>query len=176
MSEKVIATRKEFLEWNETLKRAVPTSETSVEYREACFIFRSKVEKHIMEPAREIFKEPEDVTAALKQRSKEIYETGLSYALEVPINNGDSYKINPDRVDEWKKVSEAIDSKYASALEISRKNDLEFEEWCDKKVQLNLEKIELSKMPSFDSATFYNVAKILCNELPENEEDGVVVE
>lgn len=176
MIEKVIATRNDFLKWNHLLKNAKPSSDTSVEYREAVFIFREKVESKITNLAKEIFKLPEEVDFALDAHSKELYEAGLDYALEKPKNDGDDYKINPEKIYEWKKVAESIHAKYKDALDKSKKNDEEFNEWCSKKIQLSIEKIELNKMPSFDSDTFYKVAKIICTSLPEDEDDGKEIE
>ena len=176
MQEKVIATRQQFLDWDNLLRKAKPSSETSVEYREALYIFMDKVGRHIRQPSSEIFKLDEATQFGIKAYNDEIYKEGLAFAETPPAKEGASYNISRDKLDDWIKKSKEIEEKYKDVLEKQAKNEEDFNQWCSKKVQLTIEKIELSKMPSFDSNTFYSVAKIVCTELPENDDEGKEVE
>lgn len=175
MQEKVIATRNQFLEWNTILANAKPLSDTSVEYREALYIFMDKVERHIKKPASEIFALDEADKLGLQTYNEEIYKSGLKYAVKPPEIEGGDYEIASDNK-EWIKVAAEIKLKYIDILDKQDKRKAELNEWSKKKIQLNIEKIELSKMPSLDSNTFYKVANIICTNLPEDEEEGKEVE
>lgn len=175
MEEKVIATRKQFLEWNEILSNAKPLSDTSVEYREAVYVFRDKVERYIKNRASEIFAVDDSVKVGLAAYNDEIYQDGLKFAKNPPKEVGGDYEIEANNK-EWLNVVAEIENKYKDVLEKRKKRQIEIEEWSAKKIQLNIEKIELSKMPSLDSDTFYKVAKILCIETPDAEDEGKEVE
>ena len=176
MQEKVIATRQQFLDWDTAMRKAKPSSETSVEYREALYIFMDKVDRHIRKPASEIFKLDEATHLGIRAYNDEIYKEGLAFAECPPKVKGAPYNINPDKLDDWLKKSKEIEGRFAEVLGNQAKNDADFKEWCSKKIQLSIEKIELAKMPSLDSNSFFAIASVICTELPSEDDDGKEIE
>ena len=176
MQEKVIATRQQFLDWDTAMRKAKPSSETSVEYREALYIFMDKVDRHIRKPASEIFKLDEATQLGIRAYNDEIYKEGLAFAECPPKVEGAPYNINPDKLDDWVKKSKEIEGRFAEVLGNQAKNDADFKEWCSKKIQLSIEKIELSKMPSLDANSFYEIARAICMESQKDDGDGKEVE
>ena len=176
MQEKVIATRQQFLDWDTAMRKAKPSSETSVEYREALYIFMDKVDRHIRKPASEIFKLDEATQLGIRAYNDEIYKEGLAFAECPPKVKGAPYNINPDKLDDWLKKSKEIEGRFEEVLGNQAKNDADFKEWCSKKIQLSIEKIELAKMPSLDSNSFFAIASVICTELPSEDDDGKEIE
>lgn len=176
MQEKVIATRQQFLDWDKLIRGAKPSSETSVEYREALYIFMDKVDRYIRKPASEIFKLDDATQLGIKAYNDEIYKEGLAYAEAPPLIEGGQYAISRDKLGDWIKKTKEIEGRFAEVLGKQAKNDADFKEWCAKKVQLTIEKIELSKMPSLDANSFYEIARAICTESQKDDDDGKEVE
>lgn len=174
--EKVIATRDQFVRQAEAIKNASYTGDTSVEYREASYIFISKVNKHILEPAKEIFKLPEDVKKQVESFDKERYMTGIKFAIEKPKKDGEPYEIEPTKANDWFAALGLLEKKYEEALKLRAKSEEEFKEWSKKKISLSIEKIDAKYLPSLKADEFNVISEALCNAVADDDEDGKEVE
>ena len=175
--EKVIDSRRKFADDNDFLSQLNIAGETSVDFREALYTYRTKIEKHIINPFKEIFKIAPEIQKQLQDRNIEIYEAGKQFAEVLPEQEGAPYQIPKQRSEEWGKVAKKIDEKYADALATKDKMTAESEVWMDKKIQLTIKKIELNQIPSTDSSSFYRLAKIFAiNNVEEDSEEGKEIE
>ena len=182
MKTKVVNTRKYFLDMKNTIQSSVATAPTSVDYREAVYLFCKKVEDTIVHPSNEIFKLSDEVVNKLKEMNLKIYEAGKQFALVAP-RNGEPYKIAPDKIEEWTKVDSSIKEKYAEYIQQETKNIEEYNQWMMKKIQLNIEKIPSKEIPPLsidgnESQQVYNQVRELLaeDEIELEEDDGKEIE
>lgn len=176
MKTKVINTRKYFLDMKSLIQNSVTTSAASVDYREAAYLFCKKVEDVIVNTSQEIFKIDDEVNQKLQEMNFKIYEAGKPFA-EVAPKNDEPYKIAGDKLEEWKIVEEGIKSKYAEYIEKKAKTDEEYNQWINKKIQLNIEKISSKDIPSFSingnesQYTYEQIRSLFAEDTIEIEED-----
>ena len=187
---KVIQTRKWFLDIASNLNK-LNFVNASVEFREACFIFKKKVNTLIEEKRKEIFTLPTNVCAELDKYNAKIFECGQEYAIlnssgKVAIENN-TYNIDPAKSTDWLKKKSEIDKEFSDSLSAAEKNKNEENEWLNKKVSINIKKLEhISSVPALaDNQEAYtrenkiinkNIAydviiNALCEELVNMEDD-----
>lgn len=165
-----------------TIKKVSPSSPTSVDYREAVYNFCKKVKDLIEEPAKEIFRLPEDCALNLEVRRAEIRNAGIPFALG-PVEPGKPYRIDPAKQNEWNEVLAKINLKFAEYLEKENEINTEFDKWLEKKIQLSIEKIPSSEIPSFNDASgresqsaYNDIRELLAEDFEKDENDGKEVE
>ena len=151
-SSKEVQTRKWFLDIATNLNK-LNFINAGVEFREACFIFKKKVSTIIEEKRKEIFALPPDVIKSLDEYNTKIFEGGQPFAVlnaknEIAMENN-TYDIEPSKVNLWLEKKAEIDKKYEDTLKVVNKNKLEENEWLNKKISINIKKVEhISSMPS----------------------------
>jgi hypothetical protein len=178
----LINKRNYFLNIYYTIKKVNPSSHTSVDYREAVYNFCKKVKDLIEEPAKEIFKLPEECYKKLELRKAEIRNAGIPFA-SGPVEKGKPYRIDPAKQNEWNEVLAGINMKYAEYIKKEDEINTEFDKWLDKKIQLSIEKIPSSEIPSFndergiESQMAYNsIRELLAEDSEKDEDDGKEIE
>ena len=181
MKTKVINTRKYFWDMKNLIQNAVATSPTSVDYREAAYLFCKKVEDVIISTAQGIFEIGDDIKRKIQEMNVMLYEAGKPFAEEEP-KNSEPYKIAPDKVEEWLKIDASIRAEYSEYTEKEEKTNNELNQWLAKKIQLNIEKISFKDIPSFSvngnesQETYTKIRELLAEDVELDEDDGKEIE
>jgi hypothetical protein len=187
-----IRTRREFLEVANILNKC-NFKEPTVSFREACYVFKTKVKRVISEKMEEIFKIDEQKRQeyngkkfefckqfAQKNENDEIIYTDAgksSYNIDTKNLIESEHKIK-----EWEK-----ENGYSEFLVKVEKNDKEKNEWLSKKIKLDLDSLcEVKDIPEIESPMDIQINKNLLfdelvklftkEEVKNSEEDGKEVE
>lgn len=177
----IINKRSYFLDKYYLMKKVTPLSFTSVKYREAVFYFSKKIRELIEEPSREIFSLSEECYKALVKRKEEIRIAGIPFAIQ-PVKNNEPYKIDPNKMNEFNEEVRKIDERYSKYIEQEKKMDEEFNVWLDKKISVDIERVPLGDIPSFEyngkesQYAFIEISEILGEDVSLSENDGKEIE
>lgn len=190
-----IRTRKDFLDIADAID-VCKFKDADISFREACFTLKSKVNKFIRERMNDVFKIDEN---KYKEYEKAKFEYAKKFAVK---DNEGNVKYNNEE-----KTSFSFDSKFSKEEiekdfenwekennwkdflnEIKRINK-EKEEWLNKKIKLDLKKVDsIGKIPVIvgsynekatinDNLIYTYLVNLLCTEkVEDNSEDGVEVE
>jgi hypothetical protein len=190
-----IRTRKDFLDIADAID-VCKFKDADISFREACFTLKSKVNKFIRERMNDVFKIDEN---KYKEYEKAKFEYAKKFAVK---DNEGNVKYNNEE-----KTAFSFDSKFSKEEiekdfenwekennwkdflnEIKRINK-EKEEWLNKKIKLDLKKVDsIGKIPVIigsynekatinDNLIYTYLVNLLCTEkVEDNSEDGVEVE
>lgn len=190
-----IRTRKDFLDIADAID-VCKFKDADISFREACFTLKSKVNKFIRERMNDVFKIDEN---KYKEYEKAKFEYAKKFAIK--DNEGNVKYSNEE------KTAFSFDSKFSKEEiekdfenwekennwkdflnEIKRINK-EKEEWLNKKIKLDLKKVDsIGKIPVIvgsynekatinDNLIYTYLVNLLCTEkVEDNSEDGVEVE
>ena len=190
-----IRTRRQFLDLSE-ITSVCKFKDSPLSFREACFTLRNKVKKVIAERMDEVFKIDEN---KYQEYLKSKFEYGKKFAVKdkegnIIYNNEKESSYNKDYAKFGKKVVEDDIKKWEDEngwTEFLNKIDKiskEREEWLDKKIKLNLKKVQkLSEIPQIigtynnaqvnENLAYSALVELLCNEKVEcASNDGEEVE
>lgn len=189
-----IRTRRDFLEIAEVIDLC-KFKDADISFREACFTLKSKVNKVIKERMNDVFKIDEE---KYKEYEKAKFEYAKKFAVKdengnVVYNNDSKNSFDLDKkfskeeidsdLEEWEKKNNWKDF----LNEVDRINK-EKQEWLNKKIKLDLKKVDsIGKIPSIsetytnakvnDNLVYSTLVELLCTEkVQESSEDGAEVD
>lgn len=194
-----VRTRLEFLDIADAID-ICKFREASVEFREACFTLKRKVNKVIRERMEDVFKVDKEKQLAF---DKAKFEYCKKFAIrddkkEIVYNNEEKTSYNfdfsrfnrkevDDDIENWIQTSE-----WKDFINDSRRIEKEKQEWLNKKIKLDLKKLDsISKIPPIigtyeqnrqhfvinENTTYDTLVDVLCTEkIQDSEEDGAEVE
>lgn len=189
-----IRTRKDFLEIADVID-VCKFKDADISFREACFTLKSKVNKFIRERMNDVFKIDED---KYSEYEKAKFEYAKKFAIRdnegnIIYNNKEKTSFNFDSkfseimeedFENWEK-----ENNWKDFLDEVKKLQKEKEEWLNKKIKLDLKKVDsIGKIPVIvgsynnkatinDNLLYSTLVNLLCTEkVEDNEEDGIEVE
>lgn len=190
-----IRTRKDFLEIADAID-VCKFKDADISFREACFTLKSKVNKFIRERMNDVFKIDEN---KYKEYEKAKFEYAKKFAVKdnegnVKYNNDEKTAFNFDSKFSKEEIEKDFENwekenNWKDFLNEIKRINKEKEEWLNKKIKLDLKKVNsIGKIPVIvgsynekatinDNLIYTYLVNLLCTEkIEDNSEDGVEVE
>ena len=190
-----IRTRKDFLDIADAID-VCKFKDADISFREACFTLKSKVNKFIRERMNDVFKIDEN---KYKEYEKAKFEYAKKFAVKdnegnVKYNNEEKTAFSFDSKFSKEEIEKDFENwekenNWKDFLNEVKRINKEKEEWLNKKIKLDLKKVDsIGKIPVIvgsynekatinDNLIYTYLVNLLCTEkVEDNSEDGVEVE